>query len=244
MLGPSHTYYLRGCALTTFAEYATPFGNLVVDRDVVERLDGSGKFVSMPRRNELSEHSLEMHLPYLWKRLQQTYGADGGAGGFPTIVPILVGSGNEAQEKAFGELLAPYFSDPEAAVIVSSDFCHWGSRFQYSPCYRNGSFQDVQELVRDPTDPPIHEAIKMLDDMAMDAVKTGVHAKFVGVIDETDNTVCGRHPIGLVMAALEVLAKGTGSGRGKFRFVRYERSSLVTSRRDSSVSYAAAYAVL
>ncbi|KXX74573.1 Protein MEMO1 [Madurella mycetomatis] len=32
VLGPSHTYYLRGCALTTFDKYATPFGDLIVDK--------------------------------------------------------------------------------------------------------------------------------------------------------------------------------------------------------------------
>jgi predicted class III extradiol MEMO1 family dioxygenase len=30
-----------------------------------------------------------------------------------------------------GELLAPYLSDPGTLFIISSDFCHWGSRFNY-----------------------------------------------------------------------------------------------------------------
>jgi predicted class III extradiol MEMO1 family dioxygenase len=81
----------------------------------------------------------------------------------------------------------------------------------------------------------------------MDAVETGVHAKFLGVLEETENTVCGRHPIGVVMAAVEVLEKGgygeDGSGKGRFRFVRYERSSDCVSVRDSSVSYCSAFAV-
>lgn len=43
-----------------------------------------------------------------------------------TIVPILVGSLSFADEKAYGELLAPYLADPSNLFVISSDFCHWG----------------------------------------------------------------------------------------------------------------------
>lgn len=76
----------------------------------------------------------------------------------------------------------------------------------------------------------------------MDAVETGEHKAFLTQLEETGNTVCGRHPIGVFMAAVEA-AEDIGDGQGKFKFVRYERSSLVESVRDSSVSYASAFAV-
>lgn len=65
-------------------------------------------------------------------------------------------------------------------------------------------------------------------------------------LKETGNTVCGRHPVGVVMAAVEVLR---GEGRvggeaGRVRFVRYERSGDVRDAGDSSVSYASGFAVL
>ena len=69
--------------------------------------------------------------------------------------------------------------------------------------------------------------------------------RFLSVLEDTGNTVCGRHPIGVIMAAVEVLEKDDQlRGDGRFKFVRYERSSLVTSVRDSSVSYCSAFAVL
>jgi AmmeMemoRadiSam system protein B len=77
----------------------------------------------------------------------------------------------------------------------------------------------------------------------MDAVESGFHRDFLAQLRETGNTVCGRHPIGLFMAAVEQ-AEGLNDGRGQFKFVRYERSSLVEGVRDSSVSYASAFAVL
>jgi AmmeMemoRadiSam system protein B len=73
-------------------------------------------------------------------------------------------------------------------------------------------------------------------------VESGEHRLFLEQLQETGNTVCGRHPIGVFMAAVEQ-ASGL-QGDGKFKFVRYERSSEVASVRDSSVSYASAFAVL
>ena len=248
VLGPSHTYYLRGCALTKFASYETPFGDLAVDEDIIQALRDTGKFSDIPSSHDVSEHSLEMHFPYIYKRLEQTHGADSDKTKWPTVVPILVGDNNGAEEKAFGELLLPYFKDPENAFVVSSDFCHWGSRFSYTSYVPSAErISELTTLSRrsgSSTETPIHEGIKVLDEMAMDAIKTGVHDKFVDNLRVTKNTVCGRHPIGVTMAALEVLAKDAEEGKGRFKFVQYQRSSLVEHVADSSVSYAAAYAVI
>ncbi|KAI1871943.1 uncharacterized protein JN550_004146 [Neoarthrinium moseri] len=227
VLGPSHTYYLRGCALTKFAKYETPFGDLTVDSAVIQELRDSGKFADIPSDKDVREHSLEMHLPYVYKRLEQTFTS---MADFPTIVPILIGDNNGPQEKEFGKLLAPYLADPETAFVVSSDFCHWGYRFDYRP-FTKGS--------------PIHEHIKDIDHQAMDAIEGGKHDDFVANLARTKNTVCGRHPIGVTMAALEVLAKDNSEeAKNRFKFVQYQRSDLVQDMGGSSVSYAAAYAIV
>jgi len=256
ILGPSHTYYLRGCALTTFDKYETPFGDLVVDKATTTELRKTGRFSDMPARREVDEHSLEMHVPYLWKTLEQAFGTDSSK--YPPIVPILVGNASEEEEKSWGQLLSEYLKDPETAWIVSSDFCHWGSRFSYRPEFHNGVVRDLDDKddvlrvttdwskeAADPKRPEIHEVIKVLDQMAMDAVESGAHSEFCKVILQTRNTVCGRHPIGVIMAALEAaVEEGSGGNRGKFRFVQYQRSNLVKKERDFSVSYASAYAVV
>lgn len=77
----------------------------------------------------------------------------------------------------------------------------------------------------------------------MGACESGLHKEWLDVLKETGNTVCGRHPIGVVMAGLEEL-EGKECGKGMFKFVRYERSSEVTKVSESSVSYASAFAVL
>lgn len=91
-------------------------------------------------------------------------------------------------------------------------------------------------------EPAIHESISAFDTATMAAITTGFTGTFLDTIETTGNTVCGRHPIGVVMAGIEKL---THEGeRGKFHFVRYERSSDAVEVSDSSVSYVSAFAVL
>ncbi|EKD17169.1 uncharacterized protein L3040_005391 [Drepanopeziza brunnea f. sp. 'multigermtubi'] len=252
LLGPSHALYLPGCATSKHSRYATPLGDLVIDTEIVKKLQDTGKFEKMSTDADETEHSLEMHLPYIYKLCSQSFNSPAE---FPPIVPILVGNTSATSEKAYGDVLAPYLADPTSVFIVSSDFCHWGLRFQYtyylpaSPSAAAGTAggYSLKQRHDDPTDPPIHESIGRLDKLAMDAIETGKHDVFLGNLKETGNTVCGRHPIGVVMAAIEVLEKEgkvSPEGKGKFKFVRYERSSEVEEISDSSVSYASAYAVL
>lgn len=134
-------------------------------------------------------------------------------------------------------------ADPANLFVISSDFCHWGSRFRYT-YYRlpDGSETNLRSASEVKKDYPIHESIKEVDFESMAAIESREHKQFVEQLEETGNTVCGRHPIGVFMAAVE-RAQGL-QGQGTFKFVRYERSSEVVSLRDSSVSYASAFAVL
>ncbi|KAL5612017.1 hypothetical protein BROUX41_000420 [Berkeleyomyces rouxiae] len=239
VLGPSHTYYLPGCALSTAESYATPFGNLMVDTGIIAEL-GKVLYDSIPKRNEVQEHSLEMHMPYLYRCLERTHGA-GNEVKFPSIVPILVGDLDTNEEREVGKLLAKYLRDPESALIVSSDFCHWGRSFRYCVYAPDNTIGTLAPLQESPAvgKPKIHETIEMIDRMAMDAIETGEHAKFKHVLDLTENTICGRNPIGVAMAIMTEL-----QSESAFKFTRYERSMLAEKLSDSSVSYASAYAIL
>ena len=200
----------------------------------------------MSASTDEAEHSLEMHLPYIYHMLSKSFSSKT----LPPLVPILVGSTNRTTEKSYGSLLAPFLADSSNVFVISSDFCHWGSRFSYTYYLptsathpKEGRSLGKREA---PSDPPIYESIARLDEAAMQAIESGSHDAFLANLQDTGNTVCGRHPIGVVMAAIETL-KQQGKyddEKGKFRFVRYERSSDVREARDSSVSYASALAVL
>ncbi|KAM0188522.1 hypothetical protein ACHAPI_010546 [Fusarium lateritium] len=245
VLGPSHTYYLEGCAITTFAKYSTPFGDLTVDVAKAQEVADAAVMEKIPRGSEIDEHSLEMHMPYLYLRCKETFGT---LDKFPKIVPILIGNNTGPEEKVFGKALLPYFKDPDNAFIISSDFCHWGKNFSYTVYSPSSSPSDLVKLQPHepaPKGPPIHETIRVIDEAAMDAVKSGKHDSFLATLKETRNTVCGRHPIGVTMAALELLAKDAEfQNKCLFSVTQYDRSNLVERPKDMSVSYVSAFAVL
>ncbi|KAK2659763.1 hypothetical protein Ddye_006296 [Dipteronia dyeriana] len=214
LLGPSHHYYTPKCALSTATVYKTPLGDLPIDLEVIEELKATGKFELMDLRVDEAEHSMEMHLPYLAKVFE----------GHPVkLVPILVGAVNPENEAMYGRLLAKYVDDPSNFFSVSSDFCHWGSRFNYTHYDKKHG--------------AIHKSIEALDKMGMELIETGDPDAFKQYLLEYDNTICGRHPISVFLHMLR-----NCSTKIKVKFLRYEQSSQCKTMRDSSVSYASAAA--
>jgi AmmeMemoRadiSam system protein B len=223
-------------------------GDLVIDKKTVEELATTKKFVTMSTDRDEAEHSMEMHLPYIYKTMSLHFKTESE---FPPLIPILVGATNPDAEKAYGEILAPYLADPTSVFVVSSDFCHWGLRFSYTYYLPEAASTatdgySLKRRDKDPTNPPIYQSIARLDKSSMEAVEGGKHKDFVDNIEETGNTVCGRHPIGVTMAAIEKLSEqGKINGeKAKFKFVRYERNEDVEDVMGSSVSYASAFAVM
>ncbi|KAI8806570.1 MEMO1 family [Cladochytrium replicatum] len=225
ILGPSHHVYLDGCAVSKCTEYETPLGTLTIDKKVNDELLETGHFTTMSVQTDEDEHSIEMHLPYIYKIME------GKSTPF-TVVPILVGALSTTKEEFFGKLLSPYLKNPHTLFIVSSDFCHWGSRFSY--------------VYRQPSNPsqPIHASIEAVDREGMKLIEDLDVQGFAQYLRRTRNTICGRHPIGVLLNALKDAYGGEVENLRQglqCRFLRYAQSSRVVSERDSSVSYASAY---
>ncbi|KAH7406316.1 MEMO1 family [Phaeosphaeria sp. MPI-PUGE-AT-0046c] len=242
LLGPSHHHYLTGAATTACTAYATPLGNLTIDTALVQEIKEAWSLDTMTRRVDEDEHSLEMHLPYIYKMLELHNPAFQSSPSSVPLVPIMIGNTSPTTESHLGALLAPHLSDPTSLFVISSDFCHWGSRFRYT-YYQppSGAPTHLKSASKIHRDWAIHESIAAVDQESMDAVESGSHDAFLEQLRESGNTVCGRHPIGVFMAAVEKLGV---QGTGRMKFVRYERSGLVEDVGDSSVSYASAFAVL
>ncbi|CBX94676.1 hypothetical protein IAQ61_009360 [Plenodomus lingam] len=244
LLGPSHHYYLTGAATTGCDNYGTPLGDLIVDTALVKEIQTKWQLEVMSKSVDEDEHSLEMHLPYIHKMLSLNNPSFQSSPSSVPLVPIMIGNTDPSTESHYGALLAPYLSDPSNIFVVSSDFCHWGSRFRYT-YYQpadGSAAMTLRSSSRVPPEYPIHESIAAVDRESMAAVESGEHTRFLEQLRKTGNTVCGRHPIGVFMAAVEK-AEMDG-GKGRFKFLRYERSGLVESVKDSSVSYCSGFAVL
>ncbi|KAJ1718991.1 hypothetical protein LPJ61_006406, partial [Coemansia biformis] len=112
LLGPSHHVYLEKCALSQCAEYETPLGSIEIDQQMVAELRGKGDWRSMSMETDEDEHSLEMHLPYIYKTFEHRIDQ-------VKLVPILVGSLRFKMEQYYGRLLAPYLADEQNLFVIS-----------------------------------------------------------------------------------------------------------------------------
>ena len=133
----------------------------------------------------------------------------------------MVKSSHGSLAQVYGRVLADYLDDASNLFVISSDFCHWGNRFGFT--------------YHDKSAGPIHKSVEQLDRLGMRLIEGGDPAAFTAYLEQHGNTICGRHPIGVLMNALK-------SCRTRFttRFVRYAQSSQAVTMSDSSVSYATA----
>lgn len=115
LLGPSHHEWLNGASVNSEADYyATPLGQLKVDRATAQALIAGGDaFEYRPEAHD-REHCLEVQLPFLQRRMKEV----------PPIVPIIISTNDLGRLRQIAERLKPYFND-ENLFIVSSDFSHY-----------------------------------------------------------------------------------------------------------------------
>ncbi|OJD16985.1 AmmeMemoRadiSam system protein B [Emergomyces pasteurianus Ep9510] len=147
---------------------------------------------------------------------------------------------------------------PSPSSTADADVSESAARKAIDAVSGGGAFKARNKMLNGGAGVPyIHESISACDVACMRAIASGETELFLDVLKKTGNTVCGRHPIGVVMAGLEVVRKEKGQGegeggeegegglqKGKFYFVRYERSSDVLAVAGSSVSYVSAFAVM
>uniref|UniRef100_A0A914VQV5 Protein MEMO1 n=1 Tax=Plectus sambesii TaxID=2011161 RepID=A0A914VQV5_9BILA len=220
VLGPSHVVCLSGCAVTTCSRYRTPLYDLNVDQKITAELRDTGAFELMEPKSEEAEHSIEMQLPYIAKVMESRRPDSW------TIVPVLVGSLSSAKQAQYGKLFAKYLADPHNLFVISSDFCHWGHRFHFSPHEASSGLE-------------IYQQIESLDREGMNAIERLEPQVFSDYLKRTQNTICGRHPICVMLQAAEHFRQ-MNNHWGEVRFLHYSQSNQCRHTSDSSVSYAAA----
>lgn len=180
LLGPSHYTGFEGAALSDATAFQTPLGNLPVDLKTVEALCDFPLFRFMPEVHR-KEHSLELQLPLIYK-----------AFGPIEIVPIVIGQlEDEMETRLIGGALKRFLKDDDI-VVVSSDFCHVGPRYQYQPFTAN-----------------IKENVYRLDKEAFTYINRLDLEGFIDFRERTGATICGFHPLCVLMSILPDNSGGT-----------------------------------
>ena len=132
LLGPSHHEWLDGASVNTEADYyATPLGQVKVDRETAVALTAADSVFRYEPRAHDREHCLEVQLPFLQRRFgngksTQTNGdfKSPQTDSVPPIVPIIISTNDFQKLKRIAEALKPYLTE-ENLFIVSSDFSHY-----------------------------------------------------------------------------------------------------------------------
>ena len=187
------------------------------------------------------EHSGEMQYPYLYKCCSSD---DSNSGTSIKVLPIMCGNLSTKQEQEYGHLLAPIIARPSVLTVISSDFCHWGSRFGYQPTPDDDSSSSKTMS--------ISQFIRELDHDGMRPIELQDPGGFAMYLKRTRNTICGRHPIAVYLHAIDYYNNKSSGGDSadstkrqvNIEFIMYDQSSQVQNMSDSSVSYAAAVARL
>ena len=126
LLGPSHHEWLDGASVNTEADYyATPLGEVKVDRETAQQLIAADSVFSYRPEAHDREHCLEVQLPFL-QRVFTIHSSLFTKAEVPPIVPIIISTNDFSKLKRIAEALKPWLTD-ENLFIISSDFSHYPS---------------------------------------------------------------------------------------------------------------------
>jgi AmmeMemoRadiSam system protein A len=150
-----------------------------------------------------TEHSVQIEVPLLQYKL----------GDFKLVL-IVAGQCSHSAVAQAGRILASLV-DAETLVVASSDFTHYGPRYQYVPFKKN-----------------IPENLRKLDMGAFDFIRKRDGRGLLDYRDRTGATICGCVPIAVL---LETLGKDAQA-----ELVRYTTSGALENDYANSVSYVAA----
>lgn len=182
--------------------YRSPLGETPLDVAALAALGKNPLFRDVPATRR-SENSVEMQLPLLQVAL---------AGRAWMLVPITLGQLDDAARDRAAAALAPLLDD-HTALVVSSDFTHFGPNFGYVP-FRT----DVEANLR------------KLDGGAVERILAGDAAGFAAYCEQTGATICGQDSIGVLLRLLPA--------RFTARQLAYDTSGRSTGDFANSVSYA------
>ena len=110
LLGPTHRVAVDGLAVPSSTAFATPLGNVPVDRQAIAAIEDLPQ-VLVHDGTHAQEHSLEVQLPFLQTVLGEF-----------SLLPLAVG---QASPEAVAEVLERVWGGEETLIVISSDLSHY-----------------------------------------------------------------------------------------------------------------------
>lgn len=169
LLGPTHRVAVNGLALPTCKAFATPLGDIPVDRQAIAAIKDLPQVVFSDAAHA-QEHSLEVQLPFLQIALGEF-----------SLLPLAVG---EASPSAVAEVLERLWGGEETLIVVSSDLSHY---LPYDSA-RQTDARTAQHIVD--LDPTIHHqqacGASPVNGLLFAASKHGLQAELVDLRNSGD----------------------------------------------------------
>jgi AmmeMemoRadiSam system protein B len=205
LIGPHHRVSIRGFSIMPVQNYTTPLGTVLVDSLAHKWLE-KGLFSSCTDQ----DHCLEVQLPFLQECLKNNF----------TIIPVLAGYCDDDDLGKAVDVISPAI-DKNTLLVISTDFIHYGPRFNYMPFGNN---------------PEIYmEKIKSTDLQAFEYIKKGDYKNLKNFFTVHDPTICGKY--GLMLFSKLVKLKSSDP-----LLLDYYTSAQVSGDTQNTVSYLSARA--
>jgi len=206
LIGPTHHRWFHGIAVAPHDFFRTPLGDVPVDTAVCNALVAADTLFEMNEDAHAPEHALEVELPFIQHLMPES-----------PIIPLVCGDLTPDEIRQAAAALDAVLP-AETLFVVSSDFTHYGERFDYVP------FAEAEAP----------EGLRKLDHGAIDEIIRQDTNGFMRYCERTGATICGQRPIAIMLALHELRQAG-----GDFELLRYTNTGEMLEDYSSTVSYAA-----
>jgi len=118
ILSPMHQPYYESLLTTAHEAYATPLGEVPVDKEVIADLDARLRTVLGEGLTPVAydqEHSLEIELPFLQRALAEEF----------KLLPVMVRAQSAKVSQLLGAALAETLCGKNALIVASTDLSHF-----------------------------------------------------------------------------------------------------------------------
>jgi MEMO1 family protein len=115
ILGPNHTGYGSGVSTMTDGQWATPLGEVPLDKSLASAITRSSRLIDVEEEAHKREHSIEVQLPFLQFIYPRRF----------KFVPICMMLQDLETSTEIGDAIAKASAETGAMLIASSDWTHY-----------------------------------------------------------------------------------------------------------------------